>query len=124
MWPYLSYKRNVFVLNQSIKPTSLIKMTFAICGTFKFASENNYRQFLEAMEIPTGMIDHVMSSLQNEQFVIKDNGDGTWTTGKPNSDRIATFKLNEEWDQVWAGTNTTASTKNICKMEVQRCKST
>ena len=41
----------------------------AICGEFKFASENNYQKFLEAMEVPRAMLEHVMSSLQNVYII-------------------------------------------------------
>ena len=45
--------------------------------------------------------------------MVKDNGDGTWTTGKPNSDRVSTFKLNETWNETWRN----VSTENICKLD-------
>merc|ERR1711899_95912 len=65
------------------------------------------------MGAPSGMIDNVMASLTNEKLVIKENSDGTWTSGKPNSDRMSTFKLNEEWTESWGK----RSTKNVCKLE-------
>ena len=34
-----------------------------ICGTFKFQSEENYGQFLEAMGAPKDMVDRVMESM-------------------------------------------------------------
>ena len=34
-----------------------------ICGTFKFQSEDNYAQFLEAMGAPKDMVDRVMESM-------------------------------------------------------------
>ena len=37
----------------------------SICGEFKFASENNYRKFLETMGAPSAMIDNIMASLEN-----------------------------------------------------------
>ena len=47
-------------------------------------------------------------------FLIKDNEDGTWTTGKPNSERpLSTFKLNEEFDEKWGK----VVTKNTCKID-------
>ena len=40
-------------------------MAAALGGEFKFATEENYRQFLETMGAPSGMIDNVMASLTN-----------------------------------------------------------
>ena len=43
-----------------------------ICGEFKFATESNYRQFLETMGAPNGMIDKIMASLAdviNKYFI-------------------------------------------------------
>ena len=41
--------------------------------------------------------------------MIKDNGDGTWSTGKPGG-RISTFKLNEEFEEDWGH----VKSKSIC----------
>ena len=45
--------------------------------------------------------------------MIKDNGDGSWTMGKPGTDRISTFKLNTQFEETWGK----VSTSNLCKME-------
>ena len=34
-----------------------------------------------------------------EELVLKNNEDGTWTMGK--KERTSTFKLNEDWDENW-----------------------
>ena len=46
--------------------------------------------------------------------MIKDNGDGTWSTGKPDG-RISTFKLNEEFEEDWGH----VKSKSICSMSGQ-----
>ena len=46
--------------------------------------------------------------------MFKDNGNGTWSMGKPDSDRISTFKLDQEFEEDW-GQN--RKTKSICTME-------
>ena len=40
-------------------------MTSKICGNFKFQSEDNYADFLEAMGASKEMIDRVMASMPN-----------------------------------------------------------
>ena len=40
-------------------------MATSLSGEFKFATEDNYRQFLETMGAPSGMIDNIMASLTN-----------------------------------------------------------
>ena len=39
-----------------------------------------------------------MASFQ-EELVLKNNENGTWTMGK--KERTSTFKLNEDWDENW-----------------------
>ena len=39
-----------------------------ICGNFKFQTEENYAEFLEAMGANKEMVDRVMSSLPNVRF--------------------------------------------------------
>ena len=43
-------------------------MTSRICGNFKFQTEENYAEFLEAMGANKEMVDRVMSSLPNVRF--------------------------------------------------------
>ena len=45
-------------------------MTSKICGNFKFQSEENYADFLEAMGANKEMVDRVMSSLPNVRFFV------------------------------------------------------
>lgn len=87
-------------------------MASELCGEFQFVSETNYRQFLEAMGAPAPMIDQVMGALKDERLIIKEN-EGTWTVGKPGSDRISNFKLNTEWVEDWGRMSST----NFAKME-------
>ena len=51
-WPLVTNK--IYIYNMA-----------SICGEFKFASENNYRKFLETMGAPSGLIDNIMASLEN-----------------------------------------------------------
>ena len=46
--------------------------------------------------------------------MFKDNGNGTWSMGKPDSDRISTFQLDKEFEEDW-GQN--RKTKSICTLE-------
>ena len=39
-----------------------------ICGNFKFQSEDNYADFLEAMGASKEMVDRVMASMPNVSF--------------------------------------------------------
>jgi len=84
-----------------------------LVGNYKFHSETNHREFLKAMGAPDPMIEHVMSKMVNEQLMIKNNGNGTWSMGKPNSDRISTFELNKEFEEEWSN----IKSKSICTME-------
>ena len=56
---------HVFPIQNQIQAVWYIYSMSSICGEFKFASENNYRKFLETMGAPSGMIDNIMASLEN-----------------------------------------------------------
>ena len=46
--------------------------------------------------------------------MFKDNGDGTWSMGKPDSDRISTFQFDQEFEEDWGNNR---KSKSICTME-------
>merc|ERR1712170_25324 len=57
----------------------IVIMAGHLVGTYKFHSEDNHRAFLKAMGAPEPMIDKMMSQMENEKLMFKDNGNGTWS---------------------------------------------
>ena len=46
--------------------------------------------------------------------MFKDNGNGTWSMGKPDSDWISTFQFDLEFEEDWGNNR---KSKSICTME-------
>lgn len=52
-----------------------------ISGSYRIQTQENAREFLEAMGAPEAYVSHVMSNIDNEEFVIQENEDGSITLG-------------------------------------------